>query len=152
MIHRNLSRCVGFALAAAICVAGTATAATLLAGKGSISGTVKTEAGAPAVGLVIKLEQEIPLTAGTRGGTKGKGKSGFGDTGATDLQGNKQQRKKIIGQMATDQTGRFSFTNIEEGAYRLVAGNRSQGWIYRDVEIKANENTDLGELKLVKPK
>ena len=41
---------------------------------------------------------------------------------------------------------------IEPGTYRLVAGNKQIGWIYQDVEIKANEQNKLGELKLVKVK
>jgi hypothetical protein len=44
------------------------------------------------------------------------------------------------------------FSNIDEGTYRLVAGTRAQGMIYQDVDIKANEETKMGELKLIKPK
>jgi len=151
MKHKRLSLFTALALLGAVALVGTAAASTLLEGKGSVSGTVKAEDGKPVIGLLIKLEQDIPMTAGTRGGSKGKGKSSFGDSGASELQ-TKKPRKKILGQTTTDQNGKFSFTNIDEGAARLVAGNRNLGWIYQDVEIKANENTDVGELKLIKPK
>ena len=68
------------------------------------------------------------------------------------MQGGKQPRKKTIAQGPTDANGKFSFAKLEEGTYRLVAGNRNQGWIYMDVEVNANQNNDVGELKLVKPK
>jgi hypothetical protein len=128
-------------------------AATLLEGKGSLSGTVKDDAGKPVVGLALRLEFDQPMGMNPGGGkTHGKGKISVGDSGARELQGKPNPRTKIVGRATTDQNGNFLFSNIDEGSFRLVAGNKAQGWIYQDVEVKANEETKLGEMKLVKVK
>jgi len=152
---RNKSLRVMLALAAAFCFVSFASlqASAMLEGKGSVSGTVTAEDGKPLVGLALRLEQDIPMGMGPAGGTgRGKGKSSSGDSGATELQGKKNPRVKVVGRAVTDASGRFSFTNLDEGVYRLVAGSKSQGWIFQDVEVKANEETKLEGLKLVKVK
>jgi hypothetical protein len=72
--------------------------------------------------------------------------------GQRDLQGKPNPNVKTVGRATTDQNGNFLFSNIDEGTFRLVAGSKSQGWIYQDVEVKANEETKLGDMKLVKVK
>jgi hypothetical protein len=92
------------------------------------------------VGLTLRLEFDEPVVAGTHGG-KDKPKSGGSGP-----------HTKIVGRATTDKDGNFTFTDIEPGTYRLVAGNKQIGWIYQDVDVKANEETKLGELKLTKVK
>ena len=140
------------AVLAVMGIFGAAQAAALLEGKGSLSGTVLGADGKPAVGLALRLEFDTPAEAGTPGGVRSKGKISIGDSGARELQGKPNPRTKIIGRATADQSGHFLFSNIDEGTYRLVAGTRSQGMIYQDVEIKANEETKMGELKLIKVK
>jgi protocatechuate 3,4-dioxygenase beta subunit len=98
-------------------------------GKGSISGTVKDGNGKPVVGLQLRLEVDDPV-----GARRGSGKGGT----------------RIVARATTDQNGNFSFTDLEPGNYRLVAGSKQQGWIYQDVEVRADDQTKLGDLKLTK--
>ena len=116
-------------------------------GKGNLTGTVQTADGKPAVGLMLKLVQDIPFDMRRPGG---KGKStGLGDTGATNLQGGKE-RTKTVAQATTDASGKFTMQNVPEGAYRLEAGNKNMGWIYQDVNIEPNKTVELNDLKLAK--
>jgi hypothetical protein len=131
----------------------TVHATTLLEGKGSISGTVKSDDGKPVVGLALRLEQDVPIGMNPGGrGKAGKGKVSVGDSGARELQGKPNPNVKIVGRATTDQNGNFMFSNIDEGTYRLVAGSKQQGWIYQDVEVKPNEENKLGDMKLIKVK
>jgi hypothetical protein len=151
MRNNSLRAVVAFSALFCLSCFAVVRASAMLEGKGSVSGTVTAEDGKPLVGLALRLEQDIPMGMGPAGG-RGKGKSSSGDSGASELQGKPNPRIKIFGRTVTDQSGRFSFTNIDEGVYRLVAGSKSQGWIFQDVEVKANEDTKLEGLKLVKVK
>ncbi len=122
-------------------------ASALQSGKGTLTGTVQTHEGKPAVGLTLKLVQDIPIDMRRPGG-KRKG-TGLGDGDATGLQGGKE-RVKTIAQATTDQNGKFTMQNIPEGTYRLEAGNKNMGWIYQDVTIEANKTAELNDLKLAK--
>ena len=124
--------------------------AALQDGKGTISGTVQTHDGKPAVGLNLKLVQDIPIDMRRPGGGKGKGRStGLDDGGATGLQSGKP-RTKTIAQATTDAQGKFTMNNVPAGTYRLEAGNKNMGWIYQDVTVEANKTTELNDLKLAK--
>ena len=114
------------------------TAVALQSGKGTITGTVQTADGKPAVGLNLKLVQDMPIDM-RRPGSKGK-----------STQGGPKDRTKTFAQATTDQNGKFTMQNVPEGTYRLEAGNKNMGWIYQDVTVKANETVTLNDLKLVK--
>jgi hypothetical protein len=117
-------------------------------GKGNLSGTVQTADGKPAVGLNLKLVKDMPIDMRRPGG---KGKStGMGDSGATGLQNKGGPRTKVVAQATTDASGKFTMQNVEEGSYRLEAGNKNMGWIYQDVSIEPNKTVELNDLKLTK--
>jgi len=142
MKKQNIAAVVTASLAFLLGSAVLCRASALAEGKGSVSGTAKGEDGKPIAGLSLRLEFDDPVVAGTHGGKDNPKSGGGGSTPHT----------KIVGRATTDKDGNFTFTDIEPGTYRLVAGNKQIGWIYQDVEIKANEQNKLGELKLVKVK
>ena len=122
------------------------TAAAMQEGKGTLAGTVQTSDGKPAVGLTLKLVQDIPIDMRRPGGKRGTNPN---DGDASNLQAGKP-RTKNVGQATTDQNGKFTMQNIPAGTYRLEAGNKNVGWIYQDVTVEANKTTELNDLKLAK--
>jgi hypothetical protein len=116
-------------------------------GRGSVSGRVTYEDGKPVVGLALRLEKFQPMGLGEPGTGRRKNNIAEG-SGAVGLQSEKGT--KIIARVSTDQNGNFTMTNVEAGGATLVGGNQKIGWIYPPLEIKANEETKLGDIKLVK--
>jgi hypothetical protein len=112
-------------------------------GKGSVSGRVLDDAGKPLAGLALRLERFTPMGVGGDRGKRGRS-TGLG-SGATELQG-----LKVIARATTDQNGNFSMANVEAGGATLIAGNQKIGWIYHELNIEANKETKLGDLKLTK--
>ena len=133
---------------AALALLAQVGSAALQEGKGNISGTVQTHDGKPAVGINLKLVQDIPIDMRRPGGGKGKS-TGLDDSGATGLQGGKPRTKQFA-QATTDAQGKFTMNNVPAGTYRLEAGNKNMGWIYQDVTVEANKTTELNDLKLAK--
>lgn len=131
-----------------IAVIGLATDTAFAADKGNITGNVLTVDGKPAVGFVVKLVRDVPMSMG-RPGRGGKGKSSGGDSGAVGLQGG-AGGTKTIAQTTTDAQGRFTLNNVEVGTYRLEGGSKGGGWLYYDVSVEANKTVEMKDMKLVK--
>ena len=148
MNKSSLARVAASLVVVAVLALVAQTAAALQSGKGTLTGTVQTADGKPAVGLTLKLVQDIPFDMRRPGSGKKRG-TGLDDTGATRLQGGKE-RIKMVAQATTDASGKFTMQNIPEGTYRLEAGNKNVGWIYQDVTIEANKTIELNDLKLAK--
>lgn len=92
--------------------------------KGSLSGTVRDNAGSAVAGLAIRLVQQ-------------------------DGQG--QNRKvKIVGRATTDGQGRFRIEQVAPGRYRIEAGSKSVGWIFQELEIEAGKELKLDDLQLAR--
>jgi protocatechuate 3,4-dioxygenase beta subunit len=91
---------------------------------GSISGSVTDQDGKPIAGLVLKLEQ--------------------------DVKDARPPKTRIVARVTTDSQGKFIFDNLAPGNYRIGGGSKSNGWIYYDVVVKADEEIKVGELKLVR--
>ncbi|HEY7089247.1 MAG TPA: carboxypeptidase-like regulatory domain-containing protein [Tepidisphaeraceae bacterium] len=113
-------------------------------GVGKISGGVIDSSGKPVVGLAMKIFRSNPRSFGNGQGS-GKKKSTVGQPAATEL-----QTGSPIATVMTDAQGKFVFNSVPEGIYLLVAGSQSVGWIYQDVNVKANEEAKVGDLKLAK--
>lgn len=95
-------------------------------GMGTLVGAVMTHDGQPASELPMRLVEEVPMGMGS--GPRGQ---------------------KITIKFTTDKDGKFEVTNIKPSLYKIIAGHREIGWVYRDVEIAAGNNEAL-ELKLIK--
>lgn len=147
MSRRALSSVVSLCVVAALLAWAAAPVVASMAEKGSISGRVLMSDGKPAQ-LTLRLEQTVPM-----GMDKGdrKPRSTGPDTGATQLQGGERQGNvKVIARVTTDKEGKFTIPNLEQGAYTLVGGSRSLGWIYYPVEVEAGKETKLGDITLTK--
>ena len=136
-----------------LCVAGVLlawvagpVAASMMADKGSVSGRVLMSDGKPAA-ISLRLEQTVPM--GVDKGDR-KPRASWIDSGATTLQGERQGNVKIVARVTTDKEGKFTIPNLEQGAYTLVGGSKSLGWIYYPVEVEAGKETKLGDITLTK--
>ena len=147
MSRRALSSVVSVCVVAALLAwAAAPVVAAAMAEKGSISGRVLMSDGKPAQ-IPLRLEQTVPM-----GMDKGdrKPRASWIGSGATELQGEKQGNVKIIARVTPDKDGKFAIPNLEQGAYTLVGGNKSVGWIYYPVDVEAGKETKLGDITLTK--
>lgn len=123
-------------LVAVVAVLVLVTDRAAAAEKGGISGNVLTLDGKPAVGFLVKLVKDVPMITNPGG----KGAAGSGGSGGP----------RIIAQVTTDPSGRFTLKDVEPGTYRLEGGNGNSGWLYEDVTVDAAKTVEKKDCKLFK--
>lgn len=101
--------------------------AMMLAGSGSITGTVTTADGRPMPNAPVRLTQ--PMTTGGAVGDQGnqRPQSALDQPEATKLGGVVGKSDKVVKQTRTDAAGKFSFQGVAAGRYTVVAGSAKQG-------------------------
>ena len=108
---------------------------------GSLAGSVVDSNGKSVAGLALRLEKPPRISIKPPGGNLKKKKE------ASPLQTTKPSAN-VVAAATTDADGKFSMPNIAPGAYRIVGGNNSIGWVFQNVSVEAGKNTKL-DLKLV---
>jgi hypothetical protein len=105
---------------------------------GSIRGSVVDSEGKAVANLALRLEKPAHISVKPPGGNL-KHKITF-----------PLQTKPAIPPIATattDAEGKFTMNDIAPGAYRIVGGSNSTGWVFQSVTVDAGKETKL-ELKL----
>jgi len=109
---------------------------------GSIRGIVFDSEGKPASNFALRLEKPAHISVKPPGGN-------LKHKAVVPVQTNPSVAPMATA--TTDAEGRFAMSDIPPGAYRIVGGSNSVGWVFQNVTVEAGKEVKL-ELKLTAPK